>query len=118
MSKNLIYQSGTVVLIKALEFMSDVVLGKMSVNLYIGDKTTTVETHTNDIDDHLALKKVGIKIIKCEDILREVTIESLDFLTEIEYVKLTEMEDIQPIPTENELNEPESSEQDVPLSFN
>ena len=111
--KTVIYKAGTLVLLRAADLMSDVVIGEFMEDVYEGENEASVKIHHNDLDNPLVLITSIIKSIKLGDVLREVALVSLDILSENEYIDLTEKENYQPIPTEKET---ESSEQGISLA--
>ena len=114
--KTVMYKAGTLVLLRAADLMSDVVIGEFMEDVYEGENEASVKIHHNDLDNPLVLITSIIKSIKLGDVLREVALVSLDILSENEYIDLTEKENYQPIPTEKETEETESSEQGISLA--
>ena len=113
-NRPVIFETGSVVLIQATDFLSDIVLGRFIKDVYAGESEATVQIYHNDIDNPLVLLSSTQKNIQLSDVLQEVTTESFDVLSEAEYIKITDHDNQQPIPTANESSEP--TDDDISLA--
>ena len=102
-NRNVVFTSGTSVLINAPDIMSDVVLAEILNDVHEGETVAAVRIHHNDIDNPLVLiNSTTTTKIKLTDILKEVQIDSFDTLTEAEYISILDKGDNPAIPTDNE----------------
>ena len=54
-NRPVIFETGSVVLIQATGFLSDIVLGRFIKDMYAGESEATVQIYHNDIDNPLVL---------------------------------------------------------------
>ena len=101
-----IYKSGSIFLINSPGVTADVVLGELLKNVCQGETYATVRIHHNDIDNPLVLISSSRKDVMLSDIIKVIVLDSLDTLSETEYLRILDKEDsISAVPTDNENNE-------------
>ena len=54
-NRPVIFETGSVVLIQATDFLSDIALGRFIKDVYAGESEATVQIYHNDIDNQLVL---------------------------------------------------------------
>ena len=89
--------------VNAPERLSDVVLAVFATDLYEDQTEADARIYYNDIDNPFILNTaVAITKLKAIDAIKQVNIQSLDLLTESEYLRIIECDQVVSLETDSE----------------
>ena len=67
--------------------VSDILIAKVIEDIRMQDATSKVELFHSDLDTPLELFRAGTHVINCSDIVRQVSLSSLSYISESEYLE-------------------------------